>query len=570
VKDVDNRVIVGAVIVIVCVGAIGFIMMNQQQPPVEDGNGGNGGTEPNETPTKATVKGAVLDSSGNPIQGATVKIGSLSATTNAQGTYSFELDKGDYVIEASKDGYSQGVKTVSVTEYKDYDADFSLKVVSSGGAEGKTLRIITRHGADILFDAESAFLETDFAKEHNIVNIEWLPVGEELWVQTISRSGDIDAAWGGGPTLFDTVMNEGLLAPLDDSGLSAIFDDIPYELSGAMTRRVVDNRIYWSGAAISSFGFTINKQYLANKGLPEPTTWDDLASPVYAVTLPQPSVGTADPTQSTSNTRMFHIILQIYGWQDGWDLLIRMGANSNIYGQSELVRDAAINGIVGVGTTIDFYGYTAQIMNPELCRYIFPEDGTIVNADPIALLTTAEYPEEALGFIRWCLTDGQKVWLNPNINRLPVNPAVFDTPEGIERADLKDVYEKTKIALTIVFSEEEASSYQSAMQQFFHAVIVRQQLKLEKVWEDLTLSLEEGRITRAQFDDLAGKLGDPHLFEFTDPITGEAKTFTMEYAQSINDRIKVDAEYKDLLVDAWIDSADAHYSDIEAELNSIS
>jgi ABC-type Fe3+ transport system substrate-binding protein len=567
---VDNRVIIGAVVVVICIGAIGFIMMNQQQPPAEEDNGGNGGTGPNETPTKATLKGVVLDSSGNPIQGATVKIGSLSATTDAQGAYSFELDKGDYVVEASKDGYSQSVKTVSVTEYKDYNEGFSLKVVSSGGAEGKTLRIITRHGADILFDAESAFLQTDFAKEHNIVNIEWLPVGEELWVQTILRSGDIDAAWGGGPTLFDTVMNAGLLAPLDDPGLSAIFDDIPYELSGAMTRRVVDNKIYWSGAAISSFGFTINMQYLANKGLPEPATWNDLASPVYAATLPQPSVGTADPTQSTSNTRMFHIILQIYGWQDGWDLLIRMGANSNIYSQSELVRDAAINGIIGVGTTIDFYGYTAQILNPELCRYIFPEDGTIVNADPIALLTTARYPEEALGFIRWCLTDGQKVWLNPNINRLPVNPSVFDTPEGLARADLKEVYEKTKAALTIVFNEEEASSYQSAMQQFFHAVIVRQQLKLEKVWEEMTLSLEEGRITQAQFDELAGKLGDPNLFEFTDPTTGETKTFTMEYAQSINDRIMVDAEYKDLLVDAWMDSADAHYSNIEAELNSIS
>ena len=564
----DNRVIVGAVIALIGLGAVGFILMNQPPPPVDDG--GNGGPGPDGTPTKATLTGTVLDSSGNPLQGVNVKIGSVTVTTDAQGKYSLELEKGDYVLEATKQGYSQGVKTVSVTEFKEYKADFSLKVISSGGAEGKSLRIITRHGADILFDAESAFLETDFAKENNIVNIEWLPVGEELWIQTISRSGDIDAAWGGGPTLFDTVMNEGLLAPLDDPDLLAIFEDIPYDLSGAVTRRVVDSSVYWSGAAISSFGFTVNTQYLANYGLPEPTTWNDLASPVYAVTLPQPSVGTADPTQSTSNTRMFHIILQIYGWRDGWDLLIRMGANSNIYGQSELVRDAAINGIVGVGTTIDFYGYTAQILNPELCRYIFPEDGTIVNADPIALLTTAQHPEEALGFIKWCLTDGQKVWLNPNINRLPVNPAVFDTPEGIERADLKEVYEKTKIALTIVFSEEEAAGYQSAMQQFFHAVIVRQQLKLEKVWEDMTLSLEEGRITQAEFDDLAERLGDPHLFEFTDPTTGEAEVFTVEYAQSINDRIKVDAEYKDLLVDAWIDSAEAHYADIAAELDSIS
>jgi len=564
---VDNRVIIGAVIVLVALGVVGFVLMNQQPPPVDDGNGGNGG---NGTPTKATVGGVVRDTSGSPIQGATVKIGDLQVTTDAQGAYSFELDKGDYVIEASKQGYSQSVKTLSVTEFKEYVTDFSIRVISTNGGQGKTLRMITRHGADILLAAENAFLETQFAKDHNIVNIEWLPVGATLWTETIARSGNIDVAWGGGPVLFDTVMGAGYLAPLDAPGILAIFEDIPLDLSGAVTRRVVDGQVYWSGAAISSFGFTINTAYLGRTGLPEPSTWADLASPTYAVTLPQPSVGTADATKSTSNTRMFTIILQIYSWQEGWDVLVRMGANSNIYDQSENVRDAVINGVIGVGTTIDFYGYTAQLENPELCRYIFPEDGTIVNADPIALLTTAQYPEEAMGFIEWVLSpEGQKVWLDPKINRLPVNPAVFNTTEGMARPDLKAVYEMTKTALTIEFSDEEAASYEAAMQQFYHATIVRPQLRLQSVWDKLSLALEEGRITREEFDGLALRLGDPHEITFSDPTTGQTTGFTVEYAQSINARIGVDAEFKDLLVSAWIASANAHYDGIEAELEAI-
>ena len=563
----DNRVIIGAVIVLVALGVVGFVLMNQQPPPVDDGNGGNGG---NGTPTKATVGGVVRDTSGSPIQGATVKIGDLQVTTDAQGAYSFELDKGDYVIEASKQGYSQSVKTLSVTEFKEYVTDFSIRVISTNGGQGKTLRMITRHGADILLAAENAFLETQFAKDHNIVNIEWLPVGATLWTETIARSGNIDVAWGGGPVLFDTVMGAGYLAPLDAPGILAIFEDIPLDLSGAVTRRVVDGQVYWSGAAISSFGFTINTAYLGRTGLPEPSTWADLASPTYAVTLPQPSVGTADATKSTSNTRMFTIILQIYSWQEGWDVLVRMGANSNIYDQSENVRDAVINGVIGVGTTIDFYGYTAQLENPELCRYIFPEDGTIVNADPIALLTTAQYPEEAMGFIEWVLSpEGQKVWLDPKINRLPVNPAVFNTTEGMARPDLKAVYEMTKTALTIEFSDEEAASYEAAMQQFYHATIVRPQLRLQSVWDKLSLALEEGRITREEFDGLALRLGDPHEITFSDPTTGQTTGFTVEYAQSINARIGVDAEFKDLLVSAWIASANAHYDGIEAELEAI-
>ena len=60
--------------------------------------------------------------------------------------------------------------------------------------------------------------------------------------------------------------------------------------------------------------------------------------------------------------------------------MVRKGANSRIYDQSGLVRDAAIQGTIGVGTTIDFYGYTAQLKNPEFCKYVLPADGTIVNA----------------------------------------------------------------------------------------------------------------------------------------------------------------------------------------------
>ena len=573
----DRRILMGIIVVaILGVGLLGYRAMNPPQPEEPD-NGeeppDTNGEEPPDTngePITATVSGTVIDDSSEPIEGVLVQIGDVSTTTDSNGEYSLEVSNGTYYIEASKDGYSQGIKSVTITEETEYEADFSLRVLSTGTGEGKTIRVVTRHGADIMRVADELFLESDFAVENNITDISWLPIADSLWTETISRSGDVDVAWGGGPDLFDIILDAGLLAPLEGDNIEALLADIPEDIGGSETRRVVGDDVYWAGAAISSFGFTINTDLLDIYDLPEPATWEDLASTTYAVYLPTTLVGTADATKSTSNTRMFQIILQIYGWRDGWDLLIRMGANSKIYDQSGSVRDAVINKEIAVGTTIDFYGYTAQWKNPEFCKYIFPADGTIVNADPIALLTTSQDTELAMGFIEWVISpEGQKVWLDGNINRMPVNEDVFDTPEGNQRADLEEVFQKTQEALTIIFDSEEGASYYSSIRNYYRAVIVIPQIQLEKVWEDLTWALEDDQITQEQFDDLALRLGDPDEIEFTDPETGETEYFTMEYAQSINARIEEDVEYKQEMVDAWAEAALSHYEELAAELSSI-
>ncbi|MEM0014648.1 MAG: hypothetical protein QXX81_03190 [Zestosphaera sp.] len=91
---------------------------------------------------------------------------------------------------------------------------------------------------------------------------------------------------------------------------------------------------------------------------------------------------------------MYEIILQAYGWDEGWKVLTTMAANSKVYSGSADVREGVIIGEVDVGITIDFYGYTAHYQNPD-CKYIIPAGETIVNGDPIALLATSRYPEAA-------------------------------------------------------------------------------------------------------------------------------------------------------------------------------
>ena len=436
-----------------------------------------------------------------------------------------------------------------------------LTFIALSVPEEIVLKVITRHGADILLAARKAFLKSDLAKEYGVKDIRFLPVGEPLWVDTIRSAGDIDVAWGGGPVLFDRLYLEGLLAPLKGDLVEEVMAKIPDEIRGSPMKRF-DNQsnIYWVAAAISSFGFTINSDYLDYYELPEPDEWIDLANETYAVTLPQPSVGCADATKSTSNTRMYQIILQRYGWEKGWIIITLMAANSRIYDQSGLVRDAVIRGDIGVGITIDFYGYTAQLES-KVCKYIVPKDGSIVNGDPIALLTTSKHPEAAKAFIAWVLSaEGQKIWLNPKINRLPANAEVFETPEGKERDDLKQAYLRTLNASVIEFSDELALSYQYAMQWFFHATLVRPQEKLQRAWMELVKAKD--RLGAEKFKELTDLLANPLKFKFKDPITGKDVVFTQEYAQGINEEIFRNVDFRDDIVRIWKEAAERRYENV--------
>jgi ABC-type Fe3+ transport system substrate-binding protein len=561
----DKRLIIGVIATVLIVGGLYIIVFDKPSPPPSDGEDGGDGD-----PIIATVEGVVTDEDGELVSGATVTLDGETITTGEDGSYSFEVETGTYTLTVEKEGYETDTSTVSATSEDTYTVDVK---VTSTEPETVELTIITRHGSDILFKARAAFLETDIAAEYGITDrkqIKFMGVASSLWVDTIERSGDIDIAWGGGPVVFDLVNSEDLLAPLTSDEVTEILDVIPEEISGAPAKRIKDGDVVWVGSAISSFGFTINKEFLETEELPEPQSWQELGNETYAQIAYFPAIGTADPTLSTSNTRMFEIILQTYGWEEGWKLLTGIAANARIYDRSESVRDAAMQSTIGAGTTIDFYGYTAQLEVPELCKYVLPEDGTAVNADPIAMVSTSDNPQAAQAFIAWVLSpDGQKIWLDESINRMPMNPEVFNTGIGETRPDLEASYEATMEATTIEFSDELALSYETSMMFFFKGSLVEAQQDLQNTWLELADAEYDGEISHEEFLELADALGDPLALEFNDPETGEAVIFSEEYAQRINDRITTDAEFKEIMKNAWREAAIDRYRQVLNDLQEL-
>ncbi|MCE4600513.1 MAG: ABC transporter substrate-binding protein [Desulfurococcales archaeon] len=437
--------------------------------------------------------------------------------------------------------------------------------------DGVTLIVITRHEQTIQEKTREVFLKSPVAKELGIKNIIFVPAGPELWETYIKRSIEkghpIDVAWGGGPTLFNYIDSKGYLEPLDVNAhpeYQAILYEmtkIPQEIAGVPTYlEGSDGLIHWVGAAISSFGITVNHAVLNQYNLPVPEKWDDLTKPEFAKELPStPLVGVADPTMSTSNTRMYEIILQGYGWDEGWRILTLMAANSKIFDSSSGVRDAVILGDIAAGITIDFYGYTAMHQNPD-CEYVLPKGLTIVNADPIAIIKGTKHPVQAAAFVAWVLSEygGQQVWLDPDINRLPINPKVFDTELGQERQDLHQAYNIATSSPGIEFNETIAGLTERPMQFYFKATLVNAHDDLQSVWAEIAKAYLDGKITKDQFNQLVDALTKP--FKFKDPLTGQETTFTLDYAIKISKKIGEQSIYQALMSE-WEDGARQRYQE---------
>jgi len=446
----------------------------------------------------------------------------------------------------------------------------SLLILSSlagcvgGGKQGEeiTLVVLTRHDTTIQMKVRQAFLSSDIAKKYNIVDIKFKYTTPGDWKKYIEE-GAADVAWGGGPTVFDDLFLEGYLQPLDMPELLQYIDQhIPKKFAGFPTMRTKDGKIYWVGAALSSFGFTVNHDKLLQLGLPQPKKWEDLASEVFA--MEPPAVGTADPTKSTSNTRIFEIILQAFGWEEGWRILTLMAANARIYDASDAVREGVIAGEIAVGTTIDFYGYIAMKANPA-CEYVVPSGQSIVNADPIALVKNTPHKEAAQAFILWVLSpEGQKIWLDPSINRMPINPEVFNTPEGKQRSDLKKAYDSLESVSAIPFNDALALETEVTMQYYFKATLVDTHDLLHSVWIQLVEAKKNGKITDEQFESLKNKLTE--LLTFKDPRTGQTVKFTLEWAKENNEYVK---KNPDDYLRIWRTAAEQKYNEVLNELKSI-
>ena len=305
----------------------------------------------------------------------------------------------------------------------------------TSSADALPVIIITPHNEQIRYEFGRAFNAWHQRRYGRPVNVLWSVPGGTSEIRKMLEAqftaaldagqqpgGNADLIFGGGSFEFGRFKkgvhvktpdgaerDEPISAPVDFSdewlkqtyGENRIGDDPLY-----------DKDKYWFGLALSGFGIVYNRDVLRTIGVDDPKRWDDLCNPRL-----QGWVALVNPGQSGSVTTAFDAILKRNGWEQGWRILRRAGANSRYFSASALKPPIDVtHGDAAMGVCIDFFGrYQEQAMteagDPDRVGYIDPVGGSTIDVDPIAMLRNAPHPETARRFIEFCLSDeGQALW----------------------------------------------------------------------------------------------------------------------------------------------------------------
>ena len=300
------------------------------------------------------------------------------------------------------------------------------------------LVIISPHPEPIEKEFGRTFKEWYLQKTGRSVALDWLDLGGsssdfrfiESEFQRVPQGIGIDLFFGGGTDNYLKLAEQGLLSPfkLPDAQLARV----PKEIFGIP---VYDPEYRWYGAALSSFGIMHNEQLRQLLRLPEVSTWQDLTHPDLVG-----RVGAADPRESGSAHMMYEIILQGYGWEKGFGLITKLGANVRGFsaGSNAIPKDV-VSGQVIYGMAIDFYAYgQIAVLGDDIIKYLVPPDAAVVSPDSIAILKGAPNLKVAQAFLEFVLSDtAQKLWVlrdddpegpqwRGGLNRASVVPELYD------------------------------------------------------------------------------------------------------------------------------------------------
>src|SRR5262249_20701724 len=141
----------------------------------------------------------------------------------------------------------------------------------------------------------------------------------------------------------------------------------------------------WYGPMLSSFGILCNRAVLERIGQSVPRTWADLGEPGL-----QGWVSAGDPRLTGSVHMVYEIILQGKGWDPGFRLLLRLGANTHSFlRDSGTLTRTVVTGEVAAAGNLDANALPVVSRAPGVMAYHLPPGETIINPDAIAVFRGA-------------------------------------------------------------------------------------------------------------------------------------------------------------------------------------
>jgi ABC-type Fe3+ transport system substrate-binding protein len=341
---------------------------------------------------------------------------------------------------------------------------FLLLAGFSAPALGKEVVIVTSFPKELFETYKKAF-EAKNPGIKVVINSKQTNAGVTYLRETKARP-EADIFWVSAPDAFQTLKNDGLLeryAPPKE-----IMSKIPEKIG---TFPVHDPDGYYFGFAISSYGLMWNKNYLQAHKLPAPKEWTDLTNPKYYGDLV-----ISAPSRSGTTHLTVEVILQAYGWDKGWALLLNSGGNMGaITERSFGVPEAVISGQYGIGVVIDFFGLSA-IASGQPVDFVYPSLTSVVPAS-VGIVKNAPNMQNAQAFVNYLLSEpGQMVLFSPEIGRLPVVPDLY--AKGPK--DYPDPF-KQKLG-GVDFNNKLSSSRRDVVNSLYDHIITFRHRELRDAW----------------------------------------------------------------------------------------
>lgn len=419
---------------------------------------------------------------------------------------------------------------------------FTLALFSWVWAQTKEVVVVTSFPKELFETYKKAF-ETKYPGVTVVVQQKPTTQGVTYIRETASKP-EADLMWASAVDAFQVLKSEKLLAKYD----------LPKEISSKIppkvgTFPVHDPEGYFFGFALSGYGIMWNKPYLQSHKLKPPKEWTDLVDPQYFGHL-----AISAPSRSGTTHLTVESILQAYGWEKGWGLLLNMGGNMAVVTERSFgVPEGVNNGQYGIGIVIDFFGLSA-IASGFPVDFVYPSMTPIVPAN-VGIIKGSPNLENAKRFVNFLLSEeGQLLLFKPEIGRLPVIPDLYSKgPSGYPNPF------KMKLG-GLEFDTGLSSLRYELLNSLFDQIITFRLNELKEAWGAIykaEKAIEEGKKKGKDVSKAAAMIAEARSLATQVPVS-EAQAKDKEFNKAFKGKEKTEARAK--LETEWDGKAKANYA----------
>nr|WP_162990902.1 extracellular solute-binding protein [Maliibacterium massiliense] len=183
---------------------------------------------------------------------------------------------------------------------------------------------------------------------------------------------------------------EGILEGYAPQGLERILPDF----------KDTEDPPMWVGVDAYMVALTVNTKELEEKGLPVPTSYQDLIDPKYKGMIMMPS-----PTSSATGLLIVSSIIDLMGEEEGWAYLRKLDENIISYTTSgSQPSKSAASGECVIGISYDARCIREKRSGAPV-EVVFPDEGAGWELETNALVKKNDIKDSAKLFLDWAISD---------------------------------------------------------------------------------------------------------------------------------------------------------------------